>query len=29
VPFGLKERFERSQFADVDLAKYFPDGLPA
>ena len=29
VPFGLKERFERSQFVDVDLVKYFPDGLPA
>jgi len=24
VPFALKERFERSQFMDVDLEKYFP-----
>jgi hypothetical protein len=23
VPFVLQERFERSQFADVDLKKYF------
>ena len=24
VPWGLKERFERSQFMDVDLEKYLP-----
>jgi UbiD family decarboxylase len=28
VPFALKERFQRSQFADVDLEKFFPGGLP-
>ncbi|MCL4371133.1 MAG: UbiD family decarboxylase [Chloroflexi bacterium] len=25
VPFALKERFERSQFMDVDLKKYLPE----
>jgi UbiD family decarboxylase len=28
VPFALRERFQRSQFAEVDLEKFFPDGLP-
>ena len=26
APFGMKERFERSQFVDVDLRKFLPDG---
>ena len=28
VPVALRERFQRSQFQDVDLAAYFPDQSP-
>ena len=28
VPVALRERFQRSQFQDVDLAAYFPDQGP-
>jgi 4-hydroxy-3-polyprenylbenzoate decarboxylase len=28
VPYALKERFRRPAFADVDVRRWFPNGLP-
>jgi hypothetical protein len=27
VPYRLKENFRRVEFAEVDLKRFFPDGL--